>query len=257
MKKLSNKKLELFGLYLYFIFFYIIFTRIKINHLGMSLIYFGIPNIYFLLKKRKFFNKIIVGSFLMSIPITLIFDTIAHQSQSWYESTVFHFRILDIFPLETFIWCFNYIAFVVLFYMFFFDRYSTIRLGKSFKYFYILFVVILLVFLSVFIINKELLNIANFYSISISIFILITIIGLIKYPNLYTKLSLVSILLFIPSIFHELISLKWSHWYFLQGNHFGYVTLQSYTFPIEELLWIIFIPIFILVLEEIFADNRK
>ena len=79
----------------------------------------------------------------------------------------------------------------------------------------------------------------------------------IKFPKFYTKVTLASILLFIPSLAHELVSLENVHWLFKQGYHLGYVTISKYMFPIEELAWLLIVPMAIIILYEITTDNLK
>lgn len=255
MKKDSLKKL--FVLALYFIAISIIALVLEFRHLEMSLFYFGIPAFWLLFQNKKEKKKIGFGVLLYTLPLTVIIDTLAHTSSAWFETTIFPVRILGQFPIESLFWGINYNLFIISFYEYFFDKYPTKKIAKGFsKFLYIVLgLTILISFLIV--LTPHLLSIPYFYSLFILLVLLLTIFWLNKMPGVYLKASFTSLLLFIPSITHEIISLKLGHWLFENGFHIGYVDLFKYVFPFEELIWLVLLPVAIIVFYEMFIDNRK
>jgi len=59
------------------------------------------------------------------------------------------------------------------------------------------------------------------------------------------------------SLAYELTALSLGHWYFRRGFHIGYAHMFGQIFPLEELLSMFSIVAGILVIHEVFADDRK
>jgi hypothetical protein len=79
----------------------------------------------------------------------------------------------------------------------------------------------------------------------------------IEFPR-YIAVFLKSAPYFIALCFvEEIIGLRNGHWTFPGGHFIGWVTIQNYRFPYEELFfWIILFSSSIIVYFELFDDNR-
>ena len=256
MKK--GKGLELVILFVYFIVMFLIAWYLKINFLTISLTFFGIPALYYLFKGKNINKKTLLQTLLLTASATLVVETIAHSSSSWYVPSTFSFRIYNIFPLESYIWCITYCLFMIVFYEYFFDKgkvQTKIKASMKWLLGVVWSLVIIVGCIALFV--PSILSIPYFYAIFISVFLILNIIVLIQRSTLYKKLSLVSLFLFIPSMLHEVVSLELGHWSFSKGFHVGYVDFLGYVFPFEELLWFLIVPVTILVVYELFMDDGK
>ena len=256
MKK--SKVLELVLLFAYFVIMFLLAWHLRINFLTISLTYFGIPAFYYLFKCKNINQKTFLQTLLLTASATLIVETIAHSSKSWFVPTIFSFRIYNVFPLESYIWCITYCLFMIVFYEYFFDKGKILtKIKPSMKWLLGITWMIVIGVGSLAIFHPTVLSIPYFYTAFIALFILLNVIVLSKKPKLYKKMSLLSLFLFIPSILHELVSLELGHWSFTRGFHIGYVELLGYVFPFEELIWFLVVPITILVVYELFMDDGK
>jgi len=223
-----------------------------------GLIYMGIPSLYLICKLPEFSKKCIVESAVLTIPMVFIIDYIGHVSKVWYESSSeIGVRLFNVIPIETFIWGFIYLYFIIIFYEYFFDRSKVKRFSKNFKKELILFIALLFGFLIVLVLNNNLLIINHFYIYLSLGFFLIVFIGFLRYPKLFNKIVLTEIFLFIPWIIHEIISLESHHWIFTGNNYLGYIQIFQYQFPLEELWWLIIVVPAVLLWHEYFVDNCK
>lgn len=242
---------------LYFIVISAISLVLNFRHLEMSLLYFGLPSIWLLWKNKKESKKIALGVLLYTLPISIIIDTVAHTSNAWYETTIFPVRFLGQFPLESFIWGINYNLFIVGFYEYFFDKYPTKNIAKDFSKVLLAFFGITLVIVFLIGLSPSILQIPYFYTLLIAIILLLSIFWLYKRPGIYLKASIVSLLIFLPSLAHEILSIELGNWIFEKGYHIGYISLLNYSFPFEELIWWILLPIAIIGFYEMYIDNKK
>lgn len=252
-----KKRYELAILFAYFLLMSFIAWKLNFRHFEMSLLYFGIPAIYFLFRVKATSRSLLLRTLLVTTPITIILDTVAHINKAWYESSLFAFRFLDLFPLETFIWAFNYCLFIIVFYEYFFDKERKPERNKRYTIsmltlWFGAFVVSLIVLLS-----DSILKIPYFYALFILFFVIFVTFALLRKKNFYIRTTLASIYLFIPSLLHELVSLENKHWIFERGYHIGYLEIFKYTIPVEEMLWLIIIPMAIIIVYEIFLDDLK
>lgn len=267
IKKVPNKAFSEKPLYLKVIYFLSIHLYIltisfisiigKFNYLTMTIL-FWLPPLYFLMSQLKVDvrNRLFKQLWII-IPFALVLETLAHLSGAWFETTAFSFRVLNIFPLESFIWASMYVLFIVSFYEYFFDASTQKKLNINYKY---LLTFIYLSFFAILVLltyYPGILQIKNFYFFFIVFVFLIDIFCLFKYKNLESK-SLITGLLLIPiSLVHEFASLALGHWKFPFGNHIGYLDILSFSIPIEEIIWFPLIPIAVVVMYELFVDNHR
>jgi hypothetical protein len=253
-----EKKIELVVLFVYFIVMFLLAWFLRINFLTISITYFGIPAFHYLFKCKNINRKTFLQTILLTASATLIVETIAHSSKSWFVPSIFPFRIYNIFPLESYIWCITYCLFMIVFYEYFFDKGKVLtKISTSMKWLLRVTWGIVVIVGLIAIFFPTILSIPYFYAIFIALFTILNIVVLSKRPSLYRKMSLLSLFLFIPSVLHELVSLELGHWSFTKGYHVGYVDLFGYVFPFEELIWFLIVPVTILVVYELFMDDGK
>jgi hypothetical protein len=188
-----NKKLELILLYIYFAISGAILLILRADLNSTIVVYAGIPAFYFAFQnKNKYLIKNLLETLVFSIPVVAVVDYIASMNKAWFVPSILSWRLFGIVSIEMFMWGFFYVFFIINFYEYFFDR----SIKKTFtqntkKFFYILIPVLLLFTYRM--LTNNIITIPYFYSILSLIFIIVTIVGLFKYKNLYVPLTLISI----------------------------------------------------------------
>jgi hypothetical protein len=223
----------------------------------MTIFFCVLPAIFLLIKNKKYSKKIAINGLLFMLPAVIVLEILAHSSNTWYETTIFPFRVFNLFPLESFLWGTGYYLLIVAGYEYFFDKKNKQKTNSQFKILLILTYLGLLGTLICIIFYPNLLAIPYFYTIFLVIILVLTIIAAIMSPTIFKKGALVSLIILIPSILHEYVSSKLGHWIFTQGHHLGYVNVLDITLPIEELIWLPLFPIWIVLFYEFFQDDFK
>lgn len=255
---IKDKKNDLFIIYSFVIIATIISFLFRVNYL-VSIITFTIPPISFLLYRlRKDDKRFILESILWAIPASIIIDLLGHLNKAWEESTLFESRFLGLMPYEGLLWGFFYVLLIILFYEYFFDRSKIHRFLKRSYYFFSL--IILLAFITIILaLNyRSLLEVQYFYAIIIVLFSLLNILILKKFKTLRLK-SLLATFFLMPFYFMwEVIALELGLWTFEKGNHVLYLNFPSgYSIPLEEVAWFTVVTMAVILIHELFMDNRK
>lgn len=248
-------RVEIAGLYVYWVAVAALALIFNFNFLVMTVSYVLMPALYLAWRNRMFIRGSLIESFFYSAPLLIVFGFIANYSRAWSESTQFGFYILDHVAVEMFLWGFFYILLLISFYSYFFDQRDRAQITRSYIRLATAIGLLMVVFFAVYVFNLELLNIKYIYSFIAFVFVSGTLAGLSKYPRLAKKTLLAGLLLLPAGLIHEVVSLKLQHWHFPVGYHLAYLQLAGVTFPIEELVWIMFAAPFVIIIHEYFADN--
>jgi len=255
----KEKTRDLFYISLFIVVATFVILFFELGYLLTAFIYIGIPSIYISFKRKAFLKKTLLFSLMLSIPVVFVLDYIMHVSNVWYEFSTIGIRVLNSFPVDTFIWAFLYTFFIISFYEYFFDNDKMRnKFSRDIKYMIINLVTIVVVFLAVYFINKNLLVINHFYIIMIFVlFITPCVFVLYKFPGLIKKVFLQGAYFFVLSFIYELVAVKLGHWTFPGRYYIGWIELFGLRFPVEELLWLVLaVPAFICIYEY-YADDRK
>lgn len=240
---MNNKSLKLFALLIIY-FFIILFFVLNFN-LGYTIsmiLYLLIPSVYFSWQNQKIIKKILFYAFSFSMPAVFIFDYIAHVSNSWYVPSEIGIRVLGAFPLEEIVWSFLFFYYILIIYTTFFIKHQNTKIFSSnTKYLAWLFGILASVFTLVFIFNKDLLIIDNFYILLI-VFVMIipSIIFLYNNPQYIKRVILITLVFLPTTLIYEYSALKTGQWFFNGQHYIGWVHFLDVKFPIEELLFMIF-----------------
>jgi len=255
----KEKDFDLLIIAILFISAAILSLIFRLPYLIMPLLYMGAPALYLTIRLKDYSKKIAIETLVFSLVVTTIIDYLATISNSWIESTLFKFKVLNIIPIEAYIFAFIYNYLNISFYAYFFDRYKTKHFGKRIYTSIVLVCFSLLLFSSILLVAKDnsVLIIRYFYSYLALIFIGIIILGYTRHPKLYKRYILGGVFLIIPWLIHEIVSLILGHWSFPQGYHLFYISFFSTLVPVEEFIWIIFVTPVLLGLHEYFSDNLK
>lgn len=215
---------------------------------------------YITLNRKIIFRKTFLYSFVFSFPCVFVFNYVATVSGAWWEKGTIGLKVLGAFPIDTFIWGFLYIYFVVSFYEYFFDN---DRIKKTFshrmKYLGVILALLTFVFGLIYYLNKDLFVIKYFYLLLILlIFIVPTILIIYRYPLLTKKVIYMGLYFVLFSFIYELSALFVGQWGFDKGGYFiGWLEIFSLRFAFEEFLWLVFAVPALILIYEFFADDRK
>jgi len=254
---MSSKGIEIIFFYTFFFLASALSVYLKLDFISFTAL-FTIPVIIYLsLKLKKYFKKILLEAFVISIPLEIILDSIAHLSKSWYVSSVFGIRIFGNMPIDDLIWTFLYVLLILLSYTYLFDHYKSKRLKKPFKIMSWVFLLLLFIFIQINNYFPTILSIPYFYSILTIFFLIFTMVFLFKYPKMYQNITLMVFYSLLPSMFFEYVALKLGHWYFEYGNHIAYIVVGEFSIPFEEFMFYFLAVTTTVLIHEMFGDNKR
>lgn len=221
-------------------------------------LFFGLPTLYLLFRNKKKNMKILMFSSSVFI-VAVVFDYIFIATGTW-EIPLAKYYILGGASLETSIWFFIWIFFVIAYYEYFTEYAESDVLYKPrLKYLYAFFIFILVVFMLVYFTEKDLLLINYFYLKFLIFFGFLPVIYiLLKFPKLFTKFAKTGVYFFYISFVYELTAIPLQSWQFTGKGVVGMVTFGTIAFPVEELFaFIILGSLAILSWYEFFDDDCK
>ena len=259
-KPLIKNKEEILLLFVYFLLITLFILYLKTNYLVTVFLYFAVPSIYISIKKKEIIRKTFIFSFVTSLPLAFVVDYIGHVSYLWCSSTMFSWRVLNAFPVETFLWALFYAYFIVSFYEYFFDKdKNKKKIAKSFKILLYVFSAVLFLFAMFYFFAQELLIIKEFYIFFVIFLMLIPfILVLYRYEKLRSKIWLITGYFFVISFIYELVAIYLGNWSFYSHQYYiGILNIFGFRFPVEEFLWLVFAAPALLCIYEYFADDKK
>ena len=231
----------------------------NINYLTSSILFFGLPSIYLSIKNREKIKKISFFTFLVSIPIALIFELVAFGDKAWSVPKSFlSYRLLEFIPLEDYIWMFLVTYMIIIFYEHFCNRNFKKETSDKTSYMVAILYTLTVILLVIYFLNSSLLSVPYSYLwAGIILFLIPSALFLYKYTYYLLPFSKVSLFFFYAHILFELVGLKLNHWIFT-GNHFiGWVSIIGLRFPVEEFAFVITLGGFsCLTYYEFFTSNK-
>ncbi len=254
----KKKRWELFFGFVYFLIVSFMVSLFNISYLPAALLYLGVPSLYITLNKREIFKKTVLFSLLISIPSFFIIDYILTLSKAWAVNPTTKIYLLNLIPLDDFIWAFFFSYVVVAFYEYFIERIENKKdFSKRIKYLIYIIGGLSGLFGILYFINKDILIFEYCYLLFILGMILIPGIGIVmNHPKLLIKLIPFSFLFLIVGIIYEFSAIKMSQWFF-PGQYIGTVSVFSLSFPLEEILFFIITPLVYILIYEYFAEGKK
>lgn len=248
------KYTEAIFLYIYFIFILLFTWFLRLELFSFSILYMLLPGLYFSLKQKQTVKNFL-ETLCFSIPFGLYVDYFARITKTWEAASFLDFKLFDVVTLEIQFWGIAYSFLGISCYKYFFDKSVSVKISLNYKKYLILLVLATLFFIIV--VVGKLNPFFPYYYVQLNIiWTSILILGLLRYRYLFWRIVLFGLFLLPFHLMHEIVSLELNHWYFEIGNHILYLTfLDKYTFPIEELLWLIQVMPTIAVLHEYFVDD--
>jgi hypothetical protein len=114
-----------------------IILKFEVRPLTSVLFFFVIPTLYLFIRKKKPIKRVLVGSLLIGVLISFVFNIILSANNAWNELSsqlVIKYRIFGFWPADEPIWFFFWILFIIVFYGHFYDREKRGNISKRFKY---------------------------------------------------------------------------------------------------------------------------
>ncbi len=233
-----------------------------IGSLGTALVLFGFPA-YLLAHYSAAPTSVIVSIATFGTGLALLLEGIAHVYGIWYFVGVEELRLFGIIPLEVIVVSVVQTLFLTLLYELVFDdgEYSE----APARHRYLAFLVFAVGTLSLFVFHAYVLK---FMFFSHSYF---WIVGILLGASLATlatlrslsfvfwdKLALFSVLSFVPLFVSLTVAVANTHKVFAHtGDYLMTFTLFGTTVPLEELLLILSLPVFIATFYELYLDDGK
>ncbi len=219
---------------------------VEINYLESILLFFALPSLYLSLRARRKVGRTFLFSVAISIPMALIVELIAFWDKAWVvPQSMFSIRFFGFIPIEDFLWQFFTVFTILIFYEYFI-RGQTPG-GSSRKMFFVFgFIYLVAVVVSILFINQSiLLHIGYPYLwFGIFFFAIPVILFLLKRSDFFVNFLKVQLFfLYIHTLF-ELVGVKFGHWLYPSAHYVGWITLVGQRFPLEEMLFVMFIGAF-------------
>lgn len=251
-------RFELTALPLYYLIVSALVLRIGLDYAITAILFWGIPSIYFSLKRANVIRINLAYSLLFSITLVPVLDYIAHISGSWYEATgITGIRLLSVFPADALIWGFLYSYFIISFYEYYLDRHKTkFRVSKKIRTLVLILLMLALAFSAALLAGVTIPLIPYFYAILIVLLFALPIAAIAtSHRQLTPKIVAQGVWFALLSLIYELTALASGQWLFPGSYYIGWVTVLDLSFPIEEVLWILLaVPAYICIYEY-FADD--
>lgn len=232
------------------------------NMLFSSILFFGAPAVYLSIRNYRKVKKTFLFAAALGFLLSIVTDYIMSKTGGWnFPASVFPRLFGGYVTVEQIIWIFLYLYFVVIFYETFLDEDGGQELAKpNLKYLFAATAAVFAVFILLYALKPELLQINYFYLKSgIILAIIPSAVILLKFPKLYKKFSIAAAYFFFFSLIYELTGLSLGHWEFLGENQYiGMVKILGLQFPVEEFFfWIIIGAMGILAYYEFFDDDKR
>lgn len=255
-----KRKVELLALLVYPVFASLLSFFVHANMFFSVLIFFGAPAAYLSVRSQKDVKKTFLFSLLFGIPLIIIIDYIAHATKTWVvPNSIFSFRLFDFVTVEVLLWAVLYAYFIIIFYEYFFDRYSPKKAYKNTKYLIWILLIALGAFFFTLIANPAYLKIPYFYlSFGTVGGLLPVALILFRFPVLLVKFFKTTAYFFFVTFLYEITALRLGWWNFPGHEFIGWISLLGVRFPFEEMFfWMIMGSAGVLSYYEFFDDDKK
>lgn len=234
---------------------------LPLNAFLSPIIFFGIPSLILSIFRFRYVKKSLFVSTLM-LPFALISDYIAERTHTWVwplPHSIFPFEIFSYIPIESVIWAFLQIYFIVIFFQVFFGKATLkkfITKRTNMAIFGALFTFIAFSIAVIFLPN--LLNIPYWYLVFGCILLVPLFLEEMRYPKVFSHIIRVLLYFFYVNFSYEITALKLKWWSFPITQYIGHVSFFGVTFPFEEFFfWITLSAIVVLSYYEYFFNNEQ
>jgi hypothetical protein len=233
----NRRDLLWFAIYLVIATLTIVF--LNLNLLTIILLYLTVPSFYFCYNNRKFLKRILLYSifcFIAFIP----FDYVMELNYGWRVSTIFPFLVFNLITVEFLTWAFFTFILVTSFYENFFSTNGR-KSNPSLKIFLSCISIYWVLFGIFFALGLNLVRFHYVYARIATIQLLILPIFIAwRLPSIRKLLLKMSFVFTIPWFVFEVVAVSRNMWFF-PGEYMYLVNVFGVTFPIEEVIFWMFL----------------
>ena len=260
MFKKKNEIFDIFLLILFPVLSVIISLLFKTSYLISILLFYGLPALWLSMRHSKKIKKVVIFSFLTTVPMGLMMDYIGTLNQSWFvPNSLLSFRFFNLIPFEDFVWFFVITYAIVIFYESFFNKDNRVRNKNVVKFVLVVFFILLIFFIILFF-KSNLFIFSNAYLwLAIFFFVVPTIFFVFLVDRkIMRKFLITAFYFFMITIIFEAVALNLEQWIFPGEYMFPTFNLAGCRFPFEELFFVaIGGPFFALFFYEFLVDDKK
>lgn len=235
--------------------------KFNVRPLVSAVFFFILPSLYLFLCNPRPLKRILLASLLFGTIFAFPFDFLSLFNKAWSEPTeqlVFKIKILNVMPIDHFIWFFFWVFLIVVFYEHFIERDKSDKISANYyKYGILPMAVATAGMLLAFFIKPTLLSLDYAY-LFLGFLTLIPFVFLtFRRPVLLSKFLKVAPFFFFLYFLFELTALKLGQWNY-PGRYIGQVNFFGVVFPFEEFFfWILMSSTIILSYYELYVDDMR
>ncbi|MEK7579211.1 MAG: hypothetical protein AAB460_01615 [Patescibacteria group bacterium] len=218
--------------------------------------------VYLSFRKKKPFEYIAMGTFVIGFVFSLVLETLAEFNGAWHVAdTVFSYRFPGGASLDAILGYVLMTFLTLVIYEHFLDRPHRGRVKFVPRRLAMALVPSTLVVMTLFVLTEiapEIISVSYLYAIAGPAAIVFPLIVGFREPTLYSRMVKIMPYFFFIYLVSEYFAVTFSWWTYPSGEYIGYVSLAGVSFPIEELLfWMLFYAASIVVYYEEYIDDDK
>lgn len=241
MLKEKNKSLDLILLIIWPLAAAFLSIKLHAVFLATVFLFFVIPCVFLVLRKKKNIKKVIYASFTLGLILSFTFDFLAefNNAWNWNGGLLTPHKIFGIVQVDVLFWFFFWVMYFILFYEHFIDDEKYKKISRNAPLTFGLGILLGLKVIITKTIYPSFLYIPYAYLVLCLGILLVFIIMALYKPKLVRKIMPVSAYFFFVYLTYELTALHTEIWTF-PGQYIGTVRIMSLEFPFEELIfWIL------------------
>ncbi len=260
LTKKDKKALEFLAIILYFFLTIFLCFHFHLRDIAGTILFFFIPSLYILIRHWNIHKHAITFSLIFGLITGLLVEVFAQTNNIWSYKPLPWLSWIQYhgMPLSAVFWYFLWFWFTICIYRIFADPHKH-SLGhhhfywKKHKHFTVLMLLIMVVFITVFLMAPHIL-VANYAYLKLltPIFVLPILYICFKHPSMIPGLLKISMMSVIFYLIYEVVGLRLNWWQY-NGLYIHSVHFLGVAFPVEELtLWILLGSVFVVSLYEEF-----
>ncbi|MBI5004492.1 hypothetical protein HZC00_05375 [Candidatus Kaiserbacteria bacterium] len=255
---MSRKKIDLLVIVILLSLGAILSLALSLKALNAGLVYLVPASVYLMLRERKNYQKIFLGTLVFGLLFGFFFDFIETYSGAWtVVNLVIPYKVLGVLPVDDMIGFVLMTLFTFLFYEHFLDDERTKRLSSGLSQALFIGAVLVIFTIVMFIADPLSMSISHAYLKGGLAALIFPIIFSWRNPKIIGKFAILSLFFFFVWLVAEVIAVKNGNWIY-PGQYVGWVNVFGVTFPLEELFfWALCYSATITAFYERFIDDGK
>lgn len=231
----------------------------KTNVLVSTLLFYGVPTIYFTLRLKGRRLKILLFSLSFTIPLWIFADFVETLNHAWFIPVSVFPRVMGVFAIEDLIWGAFSAYLTVALYESFSNEGVREVIDRKMEYLLIPSLISLAVLVPIEWLYPEIFIFPNSYFILGSVFLLLPSLAIAAaFPRILKKFLLVEGCLVLITCSFELMAVYLDQWVYPGAYFVPPLRVFNKALPWEEIFFCFFVaPFLTLAVYEFFDDDRK